>query len=125
MFNEGDREDYVYILLEGQLLIEMWVTTRGKERICLAEPLDILGWSSLTPVVRQRTATATATQNCRLLCLDGSALRQMCESDHDLGYLIMRRVANVVASNLLTTRLALMDIILQTTHDVSRQQASY
>lgn len=125
LFNEGDREDCVYVLLEGRLAVEMWVSTRGKEHICFAEPLDILGWSSLTPVVRQRTATATAVQPCQLLCIDGETLRQLCESDHDLGYLIMRRIANVVASNLLTTRLALMDIILQTSHDVSRQQVSF
>jgi hypothetical protein len=37
-------------------------------------------------------------------------LRQFCEEDHELGYIVMRRMANVVASRLLMTRLQLLDM---------------
>ena len=30
LFNEGDREDYLYILLEGQVMLEVEVPTRGQ-----------------------------------------------------------------------------------------------
>jgi CRP-like cAMP-binding protein len=76
-----------------------------------AEILDILGWSSMTPIVRQRTASVRATKPCLLLGLNSKLLQQMCEEDHELGYTIMRRLANVVANRLLTTRLCLLDII--------------
>jgi len=113
LFHEGEREDFLYILLEGQIAIAIKVPTRGFAHIFTAEPLDILGWSSLTPIVRQRTATAKALLPCRLLAFDGEALRHLCEEDHDIGYIIMRRVANVVASRLLTTRLQLFDILVE------------
>jgi CRP/FNR family cyclic AMP-dependent transcriptional regulator len=112
LFHEGAREDNLYILLEGQVNIWVHVPARGDVCIFTAEPLDILGWSSLTPVVRQRTATAKTTCPSRLLSFDGELLRRLCDEDHDIGYIIMRRVSNVVASRLLTTRLQLFDIIV-------------
>ena len=112
LFHEGAREDNLYILLEGQVNIWVHVPARGDVCIFTAEPLDILGWSSLTPVVRQRTATAKTTCASRLLSFDGELLRRLCDEDHDIGYIIMRRVSNVVASRLLTTRLQLFDIIV-------------
>jgi CRP/FNR family transcriptional regulator, cyclic AMP receptor protein len=112
LFHEGAREDDLYILLEGQVNIWVHVPSRGSVCVFTAEPLDILGWSTLTPVVRQRTATAKTTCPSTLLCFDGELLRHLCDEDHDIGYLIMRRVSNVVASRLLTTRLQLFDIIV-------------
>ncbi len=114
LFKEGDREDYLYILLEGQVVLEIEVPTRGQVPIYTAEILDILGWSSMTPIVRQRTASARATMPCLLLGFNSKLLQQMCEEDHELGYIIMRRLANVVASRLLTTRLTLLDMISHT-----------
>ncbi len=119
ILREGDREDYLYIVLEGRVTVETHVPTHGKIAVFTAEPLDIIGWSSLTPVVRQRTATARALAPCQLIALEGESLRRLCDEDHDLGYIIMRRIANVVASRLLTTRLQLLDLILHTGHDAN------
>jgi len=79
-------------------------------RIYTAEPMDVVGWSSVTPVVRRRTAGAQAVLPSCLARLDAAGLRKLCEEDHDLGYIVMRRMANVVASRLLTTRLQLLDM---------------
>jgi len=111
LYSEGERIDYLYIVLEGRIAVENYVPGRGNVRVFTAEPLDILGWSSLTPVVRQRESTAHAIMPTTLLCFNGEALRQLSDQDHDLGYFIMRRLANVVASRLLSTRLNLLDII--------------
>src|SRR6266498_652528 len=111
LFKEGDREDSLYILLEGQVVLEVEVPTRGLVPVYTAEILDIVGWSSMTPIIRQRTASVRATKPCLLLGLNSKLLQQMCEEDHELGYIIMRRLANVVANRLLTTRLCLIDMI--------------
>ncbi|MCI0521073.1 MAG: Crp/Fnr family transcriptional regulator [Chloroflexi bacterium] len=110
LFREGDKEDYLYIVLEGRVAIEIYVPARGRMRIYTAEALDIVGWSSATPVVRQRTASARAVLPSRLIAMDAQKLRQLCEEDYHLGYVVMRRLANVVASRLLVTRLQLLDI---------------
>ena len=110
LFREGDKEDNLYIVLEGRVAIEMFIPGRGRMRIYTAEPMDIVGWSSITPVVRQRTASARAVLPSRLVCMNAAKLYQACAEDHDLGYVMMRRLANVVASRLLTTRLQLIDM---------------
>jgi CRP/FNR family transcriptional regulator, cyclic AMP receptor protein len=113
LFQEGDREDFLYVLLEGQVVLEIEVPTRGQVPIYTAEVLDTLGWSSMTPIVRQRTASARATQPCLLIGFNSKLLQQLCDDDCELGYIIMRRMANVVANRLLTTRICLLEMISQ------------
>ncbi len=111
LFKEGDREDFLFILLEGQVLLQLEAPGRGQLPFYTAESLDVIGWSSMTPIVRQRTASAIATQRSLLIGLHSKLLQQLCDEDHDLGYVIMRRLANVVASRLLTTRIHFMEMI--------------
>jgi len=110
IFHEGDKEDYLYVVLEGRVAIEISVPGRGRMRILTADAMDEVGWSAVTPVVRQRTAGARAVLPSRLVAFDASELRRMCEEDHDFGYYVMRRMANLVAGRLLTTRLQLLDM---------------
>jgi len=109
-FREGDKQDYVYIVLEGRVSLDIFVPHHGKVRFYTAEPYDVFGWSSVTPSVRQRTAGAVAVLESTVACIDAEGLRQLAEKDHDFGYLLMRRLANVVASRLMVTRLQLIDM---------------
>jgi hypothetical protein len=45
---------------------------------------------------------------------DAEKLYQACEADHDLGYIVMRRLSNIVASRLMVTRLQLLDMFAAT-----------
>jgi CRP/FNR family cyclic AMP-dependent transcriptional regulator len=115
LFREG-----VYIILSGEVLLENYIPSLGKVGMVKAEALDVIGWSSLTPVVRQRSATARICRTARVLAIEGEALTRLCEEDHDLGFLIMRRVANIVASQFLTTRLHLYDLIRNSNHSLAQ-----
>jgi len=117
IFHEGDKEDYLYVVLEGRVAIEMTVPGRGRVRILTADAMDVVGWSSVTPVVRQRTAGARAVLQSRLAAFDARELYIYCEEDHDFGYYVMRRLANVVAGRLMTTRLQLLDMFANPTEN--------
>ena len=110
LFREGDREDRLYIVIEGRIGVDITIPHQGRVRILTAEPMDVLGWSSVIPVTRQRTASARTVIPSTLIGLDSEALRSLCEEDHDLGYVVMRRIANIIASRLLVTRLQLLDM---------------
>jgi CRP-like cAMP-binding protein len=110
VFREGDKEDFYYIVIRGRVALDMFVPLRGKVRFYTAEPAETFGWSSVTPTVRQRTAGATAVIDSLVACINAEELRHACDDDHDLGYEVMRRLANVVAGRLLVTRLQLLDM---------------
>jgi len=110
LFREGDKQECIYVVIEGRIALDMFIPHRGKIRFYTAEPGEVFGWSSVTPTIRQRTAGATAVVDGLIVCINAEKLRQVCDEDHDLGYLVMRRLANVVAGRLLVTRLQLLDM---------------
>ena len=110
LFREGEKEDNLYIVIEGRIGLDIFIPHRGRIRIATVEPMEVFGWSSVTPNVRQRTASAFVVLDGRLVVFNSEKLRQLCDDDHDLGYVVMRRLANVIASRLLTTRLQLVDM---------------
>ena len=109
-FHEGDKQDYIYVVTEGRVALDIQVPPHGRLRFYTAEVWDLFGWSSVTPVVHQRTAGARAVIDSKVIATDSEKLYQLCEDDHDLGYAVMRRMANVVASRLMVTRLQLIDM---------------
>lgn len=112
IFYEGDQHPYLYIVLEGKVRLESFVSGRGSLPMLTVESLDVISWSSLTPVVRQKTSTARVISPTKLLTFHADALMECCEVDCELGFVIMRRLANIVASRLLTNRLHLLEIIV-------------
>jgi CRP/FNR family cyclic AMP-dependent transcriptional regulator len=110
LFQQGDKQDFLYVILTGRVGIEIAVPGKGRTRISTAEPMEMLGWSSVTPVVRQRTAGAVTVLPSVLVRLNAAKLQKLCEDDHTFGYVVMRRIANVAASRLLVTRLQLLDM---------------
>jgi CRP/FNR family cyclic AMP-dependent transcriptional regulator len=110
LFHQGDKQDYLYVIIKGRVAIEIAVPGKGRTRILTAEPMEMLGWSSVTPVVRQRTASAVTVLPSVLVRLNATELQKLCDQDHSFGYVVMHRIANVAASRLLVTRLQLLDM---------------
>jgi CRP/FNR family cyclic AMP-dependent transcriptional regulator len=112
LYCEGVKQDYLYIILDGKISLDFYVPTVGQTHVYTAEALDILGWDPFAPVIRQRLSDATAASDSLLLAFPGEAFRNLCDEDHELGFIIYRRLANVVASRLINIRLALSDAIV-------------
>ena len=113
IMTEGEKPDCIYFVLEGDIKVEVFVPTRGNVETSRLGPLDVLGWSALTPMVRQRTGTATAIVSTSTICLERKKLIALCEEDRDIGFIIYKRISNVAAGSFLTTRLQLMNLIVE------------
>lgn len=109
IFNEGEQHPYLYVILDGKVMMESLIPGSGTMPVFTAESLDVIGWSSLTPVVRQKTSTAHVLAPTKCLAFHADTLMQLCESDCDLGFIIMRRLANIVATRYLSHRLQLLE----------------
>lgn len=116
-FHEGDKQDNVYIVLSGRVALDIFVPHRGKVRVYTCEQGETFGWSSVTPFVRTRTAGAVAVVDGTVISTNVTALNELCERDHDFGYLFMKRMSNVIASRLMVTRLQLLDMFAEPTEN--------
>jgi CRP-like cAMP-binding protein len=111
LFKEGEiAGKYIYVVADGRVGIETNFPGRGRCRIFTAEAMDVIGWTSLVSAARYTTASARAVLDSYLVAIDAQKLRQLCEENHHLGYVVMRQLANVIASRLLVTRIQLLDL---------------
>ena len=110
IFAEGEQDARLYLILEGRVAIEKYVPGRGRVTLLTLGPSEIFGWSAVVPVIGTRTATARAAAPTQAVTFDTVALEQVCDADHDLGYLVFRRLTNVIAGRLSATRLQLLDM---------------
>jgi CRP/FNR family cyclic AMP-dependent transcriptional regulator len=113
IFHEGDPRDFLFVVLEGRVALEINVPTRGKLRILTVEPEEVLGWSSMSDASPNRTLTARAVCDGKLLAIDARRLRDACDKDPLLGYVVMNHIANVIAGRLMATRMQLLDMFAQ------------
>jgi CRP/FNR family cyclic AMP-dependent transcriptional regulator len=109
LFKEGEDASEFYILRHGKVAIEAFSPTRGALTIQTIGEGEILGWSWLVPPYRWRF-DARALELTRAIALDGKCLRGKCERDHDLGYELLKRFADVIGQRQDATRVQLLDL---------------
>jgi CRP/FNR family cyclic AMP-dependent transcriptional regulator len=70
--------------------------------------------TSLEPILAgypyRSTFGARAVEFMHAMGIDGKCLRGKCESDHNLGYELFKRVAPILVDRLESTRLQLLDL---------------
>ena len=113
LFQEGSIEDEVFVIASGHVRLTMHVANRGDTPLLTAGPGDLVGWSGLIGDGRM-TATATTTEDSALIAMSGRRLRDLCGSESELGYVLMKRIAQVLSQRLLSTRLHLLDLLSAT-----------
>ena len=69
----------------------------------------VVGWSWLFPPYRW-SFDARAIEDTRAIAFDGACLRGKCDSDHELGYVLMQRFAQIILDRLQAARLQLLDV---------------
>lgn len=109
VFREGEHQDDLYVISSGHIALEMNVPGRGLTRILTVRSGELLAWSALLGDSRM-TATAVVTEPTQAIAISGSSLRTLCQTDHEVGYHVMTRVASALSQRLLATRLQLLDL---------------
>jgi CRP/FNR family cyclic AMP-dependent transcriptional regulator len=109
LFREGDRADVFYAIRHGAVALELHVPARDAVTIDTLHDGDLLGWSWLFAPYRWEF-DGRARQDTALISFDGACLRGKCDSDHELGYELMQRFAQVIIARLQATRLRLLDV---------------
>jgi|SRR5579884_1457775 CRP-like cAMP-binding protein len=109
LVREGGEADALFMIRTGRVVLEIDVPGRGARQLQTVEEGEIFGWSWLYAPYRWQF-DARAVTPVRAIRFDGTCLRNKCESDHDLGYEIVKRLLYQVHQRLERTRLQLLDV---------------
>jgi len=109
LIHEGQVADKFFLIRTGRVALEIGLSQRGTIRIETVGPGEVLGWSWLISPYRWHFS-GVAVVDTRAVALDGKCLRNKCETDHDFGYEMIKRLAVVMESRLEATRLQLLDV---------------
>jgi CRP-like cAMP-binding protein len=109
IFREGDASELVYLIEKGQVSLVTQVPGHGQVTIITLGPGQLLGWSSLFPP-KTKTAGAQTLEPTKVIAINATQLRELCQTDHSLGNSIMWRVAEVISDRLRAARVQYMDI---------------
>lgn len=109
VFREGGEANRFYLIEKGKVALKVFAPERGAITIQTIGAGDVLGWSWLFPPYRWHF-DARALEDTTMVAFDGKCLRAKMEEDHDLGYELMRRFAQIIVQRLQATRLQLLDL---------------
>ena len=107
IFHEGDHSSLFYLLIEGDVALE--VVSPGRPlRVATLYPGDVLGWSSITGE-NGKQFQARALEPVYALAFDGARLRHACEEDYAFGFAFLRAVLSVTSERLHSIRAQLLE----------------
>ncbi|PYJ01574.1 MAG: Crp/Fnr family transcriptional regulator [Verrucomicrobia bacterium] len=107
IFREGDPANRFYLIQNGKVALQAHTEDRGLISIQTIGPGDVLGWSWLFPPYFWHY-DARALEPTDAIFIYGTPLREECETDHELGYELLKRMAAVMMKRLQATRRQLM-----------------
>jgi CRP-like cAMP-binding protein len=109
VFRQGEAARHVYLLVDGNVSLEICAAGAGCKQILTLGAGELLGWSS---VLEQLcfTANARVLELTRLVEIDVAQLLALCDHDPKFGYELMRQVAIALAKRLSATRMQLLDV---------------
>ena len=109
VLREGEPANRFYLIQKGKVALES--NKLGFEPVLIQTigDGDVLGWSWLFPPYHWHF-DARAVEPTKAIFFYGTRLLQECEEDHELGYELMKRMANVMLQRLQATRRQLLDL---------------
>jgi CRP-like cAMP-binding protein len=111
LFREGEPANQFYLIERGCVALEAHEPGDGTILVQNVGAGDVLGWSWLFPPFAWHFQ-ARAVEPTSAIVLNGAHLLIAAEEDHEFGYELMKRVAQIVIHRLQSTRSQLLAFML-------------
>jgi len=99
LFRSGEPARNFFLLIEGEISIEIPAVTGPTLQVQRLRPIRVLGWSWLLPPFKW-SFNARAETNSKVLEFDGEAVLKDCEADPEFGYEVIKRFSALMAERL-------------------------
>ncbi len=108
VFTQGDPAKHFYLLLDGQVDVEVPAIMGPSLAIQNLGPGQVLGWSWLISPY-EWDFQAQAVTDAELLEFDGATILAHCEADNSFGYELLKRFTELMSERLHAARRRMMD----------------
>jgi len=109
IFRESETANEFYLIRTGTVALQLFADRRGPLIVLTLEEGDVLGWSWRSPPYHWKF-TACALETTNAISLDGKCIREKAETDHDLGYELLKRFVHVNEGRIRATSLRLPSV---------------
>jgi CRP-like cAMP-binding protein len=109
LLHEGEKADTFFLVREGEVVIETYDPAVGPISVARVAAGGVTGFSWLFPP-HSNSFDSVALTKVSALALDGECLRGKAEADHELGYQLMKRFAQLMLDRLRATRRQVLDV---------------
>lgn len=99
VYQLGDDASEVFLVASGRVRFSLGAGNRPGASASIMTEGQIFGWAALLDDQPRRVATASCLENSSVLVVDGVALLEIFARNTDAGYLVMRRLAGMIARN--------------------------
>lgn len=110
IFNQGDRADFLYFVLEGKVSIRFNPEDGPVITVAQVEQGDVFGWSSAMGS-DSYTSSAVCTECGVFVRIEGEELKTLCQEHPETGILILNRLAGVIAQRLRGTHEQVVNLL--------------
>ncbi|MBM4445710.1 MAG: cyclic nucleotide-binding domain-containing protein [Chloroflexi bacterium] len=110
LFREGDKAEEICLLVKGRIAVERQLPLAWPNPVVSIYTVaagQVLGWSAVVQP-GLRTASAKCLEDCEVILIKGKDLLEILDKNRDDGFLVMKRLADIVASSLAGTNDQLM-----------------
>jgi CRP-like cAMP-binding protein len=109
IFVEHTEGDELFVILEGEVSISLELASEEDAMpLVLLRAGDVFGELSVVDE-SPRSATARSLRGCRVVVIGKEALDALMESDHDLGFKVMRNLARLVSKRVRSANQKILD----------------
>jgi len=102
VYQLGDDANDLYLMDTGRIRFSLGVGNRPESSGSFIPPGSVFGWAALLQEQPRRVATASCLEDSTLFVIPGDKLLDVFHNDKDAGYLVMRRLATMIARDFMS-----------------------
>ncbi len=109
---QREQAKKLYLLLQGSVDVMIDTDQEGLEHETVSTLTvgDVFGWSALVEPYTLTSSLFAATP-VTMVAMDGAGLRALFELDCHLGYIVMKKAAQVISNRLKDTRVQMLSMV--------------